>query len=150
MKLSDFLAGLVAAARQHDDGDTLFPSADRAQQIEALDVGKPEIEDDQIRLLREQLYACFSVRSFQHVIALGVQAHAQQLPDRRLVVDHQYLEARGAHAAVSNGLVSAGIGRRMVNTAPERSPRLEATIVPLMASIKPREIARPRPVPART
>ena len=37
----------------------------------------------------------------------------------------------------------------MVNTAPGRSVRLAAAIVPPSASTKPRQIASPRPVPAR-
>ena len=45
---------------------------------------------------------------------------------------------------------AAGIGNRMVSTAPLRSVRLVAEIVPCMASTKPREIASPRPVPGRT
>ena len=44
----------------------------------------------------------------------------------------------------------AGTGSLIVKTAPVRSVRFAAVIVPCMASTKPREIARPRPVPART
>ena len=39
---------------------------------------------------------------------------------------------------------------RMVKTAPCRSVLLPAEIVPPMASMKPRQMERPRPVPART
>ena len=87
---------------------------------------------------------------FEDFVALAGQAHAQQFADRRLVVDHQDPERGGAHAAVSNWLGCAGIGSLMVNAAPVRSVRLVAVIVPFMASTKPREIASPRPVPART
>ena len=44
----------------------------------------------------------------------------------------------------------AGSGMLMVKTAPGRSVRLPAAIVPPIASTKPRHIARPSPVPART
>ena len=43
-----------------------------------------------------------------------------------------------------------GTGSVIVNTAPGRSVRFAAVIVPPMASTKPREIASPSPVPART
>ena len=46
-------------------------------------------------------------------------------------------------------LISGTTGMRIVNTAPERSRRLRATIQPPKASTKPRQIARPSPVPAR-
>ena len=42
-------------------------------------------------------------------------------------------------------LTVAGTGSRMVITAPLRSLRLAAEIVPCIASTKPREIASPRP-----
>ena len=51
---------------------------------------------------------------------------------------------------VSSGLAAAGIGSVMVNTAPGLSVRFAAVIVPCIASTKPRAIASPRPVPART
>src|SRR5262249_34562432 len=90
-----------------------------------------------------------SVRRLQHFVALARQAHAKQLADRRLVVDHQDAQ-RGAHAAVSSCRGCTGMGSRMVKTAPLRSVRFAAVIEPCMASTKPREMARPSPVPART
>src|SRR5260221_5305617 len=42
---------------------------------------------------------------------------AQQLTDRRLVVDHQNLERCRAHAAVSNRSTAGGIGSLIANTA---------------------------------
>ena len=45
---------------------------------------------------------------------------------------------------------SAGIGSLIEKTAPGRSVRLPAAMVPCIASTKPREMASPRPVPART
>ena len=43
--------------------------------------------------------------------------------------------------------VRCAIGSVIVNTAPRRSARFAATMVPCMASTKPREIASPSPVP---
>src|SRR5207244_3621798 len=100
--------------------------------------------------LRQQLERGLAVRRFQDFVALRAQPHAQQLTDRRLVVDHQNLERCRAHAAVSNRSTAGGIGSLIANTAPLRSLRFAALIVPCMASMKPREIASPRPVPART
>src|SRR6266481_3585072 len=45
--------------------------------------------------------------------------------------------------------LGAATGRVMVKTAPARSSRLPATTVPPIASTKPRQMARPSPVPAR-
>ena len=115
-----------------------------------LDIRQAEIEDDQGRILRQQFQRDLAVGGFQDLVALGAQAHPQQLADRRLVVDDQDLDRRGVHAAVSSASDAAGIGRRMVRMAPLRSLRLVAAIVPCIASTKPREIASPRPVPGRT
>src|SRR6185312_17009251 len=100
--------------------------------------------------VRQQLQRRLSVRRFQDLIALRGETHPQQFADRWLVVDDEYLDRRRAHAAVSRAFICAGIGRRMVSTAPRRSLRLAANILPCIASMKPREIARPSPVPGRT
>ena len=49
------LAGLVAAARKHDDGHALIAGADGSQQLVSLHVGQAEIENDQIGSLAKQL-----------------------------------------------------------------------------------------------
>ena len=144
------LADLVAAAGQHHDRNRLVARSHHPQQFEALHIGQSEIENDQIGFLRQQLERRLAVRRLQDFVALRAQAHAQQLADGRLVIDHQNLERSRAHAAVSSCLVAGGTGSLIVNTAPGRSVRFAAVIVPCMASTKPREIARPSPVPART
>src|SRR4029077_8830200 len=98
----------------------------------------------------EQIECRLAVRRLDDLIALRGEAHAQQFADWWLVIDDQYADRSGAHAAASNFCRSRGIGRLMVKAAPLRSVRLAAAIVPCMASTKPREMARPRPVPART
>ena len=45
-------ADLVAAARQHHDGNALVALAQQSQQVQTLHVRKAEIEDDQVRVLR--------------------------------------------------------------------------------------------------
>src|SRR3984885_11623640 len=120
----------------------------------ALDIRQAEIENDQGRNLGQQFQRDLAVGGFQNFVALRTQPHPQQFSDRRLVVDDQDLDRGGVHAAVStsleNAMLSAGMGNRMVSTAPLRSVRLAAEIVPRIASTKPREIASPRPVPGRT
>src|SRR5258707_672587 len=144
------LDGLIAAARQNHDRYPFVARADRPQRVEALDVRQSEIENNQIRLLRQQLQGRLAVGSLQNFIALGGQPHAQELADRSLIIDNQNLGRSSIHAAVSSRWDGAGTGSLIVNTAPVRSVRFAAEIVPCMASMKPREIARPRPVPART
>ena len=143
-------AGLVAAAGQDHDGNGLVAGANGPQQLVALHIRQAEIENDQIRRLAEQLERGLAIGRFDNLIALRGQSHAQELADRRLVVDHQHAKRCGGHAATSSRCRSRGIGRLIVNTAPVRSVRFAATMVPCMASTKPREIASPSPVPART
>src|SRR5262249_1493526 len=98
----------------------------------------------------KQIERGFAVRRFQRLITLRGQAHAQQFAYGGLVVDHQHAERSSTHAAASRRWPSRGIGRLMVNAAPLRSVRFAATMVPCIASTKPREMASPSPVPART
>ncbi len=144
------LGGLVAAAREHHDRHALVLAAQQAQELEPLHVRQAEIEDDQVRLARRELERRLAVRRLEDLVALRAQPHPQQLADRRLVIDDQDAEWGGAHAALSTFLTAAGTGSVIVNTAPDRSVRFAAVMVPCMASTKPREIASPSPVPART
>src|SRR5262249_26004445 len=124
--------------------------ADGAQELQALDVGEPEVENDEARLARQQLQRHLAVERLDHLVAVGAQSHAQELADGRLVVDDQDAQRGGAQAAVSRRAVCTGTGSRMVKTAPVRSVRLAAVMVPCIASTKPRDMASPRPVPAST
>src|SRR5258707_2067434 len=143
-------SSLIAAARQHNDRHAVVAPADHAEQFMALDIRKAEIENNQSGLLGQQFERDLAVRGFQNLVTLRAQPHPQQLADRRLVVDDKDLDRRSGHAAVSSAAEAAGMGNRMVNTAPPRSVRLLAETVPCIASTKPREIASPRPVPGRT
>src|SRR5581483_2485181 len=127
----------------------LVTGANGVQEVMALHVWQAEIENDEIRRLREQFERRFAVLRFDDLIALCGQARAQEPPNGRFVVDDQHLERRGAHAA-SNRCGEFGMGKMIVKMAPLRSRRFAPTIVPCMASTKPREIASPNPVPART
>src|SRR5262249_25515412 len=65
--------GLIATARQNDNRHAFIARADRHQQVEALDVRQSEIENNQIRLLRQQLQGRLAVGSLQNFIALRGQ-----------------------------------------------------------------------------
>src|SRR5258705_4356215 len=93
------LAYFVATARQHDYGSVFASCTDRSQEIVAVDIGKAEIEDDEIGRLSEEFERRLAVRRLEDVIALGGKTHPQKLADGRLIVDHQNLERRGVHAA---------------------------------------------------
>jgi hypothetical protein len=48
------LAGLVAAAREHDDRQAAVQVTDPPQQLQPIDVRQTEIEDDEVGLLGQQ------------------------------------------------------------------------------------------------
>src|SRR5262249_2863266 len=145
------LADLIATTGEDDDRRFLLTVPDPLQQIVAVDIGKPSIENDECWFAVKQLESELAIWRFQHLIALRGKAHTEQLADWWLVVHHQDLCGRSpGHSAAASCSATAGTGKLIVNTAPGPSDRLRATIVPCMASMKPREMAKPRPVPART
>ena len=99
--------------------------------------GRPRSRMISAGLLRQQLERDLAVGRFEDLVALRAQPHAQQLADRRLVVDDQDLDRRGAHAAVSSasdagrdrqpdgehGAAAVGAvgGRRSCRASPRRS-----------------------------
>ena len=129
------------AARRPQAADHLEPVEVRQAEVEQHDLG---------RFARQQVDRAPARRGLQDAVALGPEAGAQQAADRRLVVDHEQGDAARAHSdAFSCCGVTVASGKVMVNTAPEPSARLAASIVPPSASTKPRQIASPSPVPAR-
>ena len=144
------LASLIAATGEHHDRQALLAVTYPAQELQSVNIGEAKIEDDEIWFLGQQLERRLAIGRVQHIIALGREPHPQELADRRLVVDHQDFDPSGTHSVVSTNSPCAGTGSLIVKTAPVRSARLAAPIVPSIASTNPREIASPRPVPART
>jgi hypothetical protein len=116
----------------------------------SLNIWQVEIENDEVGRLAHELESRLTVAGFDDVITLGDHPHAQKLTDRRLVVDDQHFDRSCRHATEPNSRELADIGSLIVNTAPEQSARFAAMIVPFKASTKPRDIASPSPVPART
>jgi hypothetical protein len=144
------LSGLVVAAGQNDDWHAVIARAHRAQKLMTLHIGQAQIENDQIRPVLAQEFEChFAAGCFHDLVAVRRKPHAQQFTNRRFVIDNENPQRCGAHAAASSRCGSLAIGSLMVKTAPRRSERLAATMVPFIASTKPREIARPSPVPGR-
>src|SRR5689334_25246206 len=94
----------------------------------------------------------FAIMSVDYMIPLRLKARTQQPANGLLVVHYQYRELfrSGVHYEASV-IAGAGLaaGRTMVKTAPLPSVRLPAEIVPPITSTKPRQMARPSPVPAR-
>ena len=123
---------------------------DRAQQLQAVDVRKPQIKDHQVWLLVEQLQRSLAIGCVDNLIAMRGQSHPQQLSDWRLVVDDEDSDGRRGHSAAPSCWAVSDTGREIVKMAPLRSERFAATIVPCRASTNPREIAKPSPVPALT
>ena len=50
-----------------------------------------QIENDQIGALSEKLESHLAARRLQYLVALCAQAHAQELSNGRLIIDHQNL-----------------------------------------------------------
>jgi hypothetical protein len=103
------LTDLVAATRQNDNRDNVVAPPDPSQEIMTVDMGQPKIEDDQGRVLRQQLERDLGIGSFEDVVALRIQSHSEKLADRWLVIDNKHLNLVGTHAAVSNGSAPAGM-----------------------------------------
>src|SRR5438132_2353058 len=86
---ADELVGLLAAAREHDDGDRRL-ATDRAGDVEAIDLGKPEIEHHEIgpRRAEDGERGPPVVRDL-HAEARVLEVVARELDDLRLVVDDE-------------------------------------------------------------
>ena len=80
-----------AVTRHHDDGaQCALRSRPLAQQGDAIDVGHPDVEQNQIRLLLDTQCPCLRrVGSHLDHVALVGQDFFDELADVRLVIDHQ-------------------------------------------------------------
>ena len=138
----------LAVPRGENDHRRLRELADFAQDILAVAVRQPEIEHDEIGRPGRGVAKSLRARlRRQDLIAGGRQGDVQKALDLRFVVDHENATALHCAALVSAGVGSAP-GRRMTMRVPLlRTAGLWATIVPPMASMSPRQIDRPSPVP---
>lgn len=122
-------------------------SAALRDDILAIHVRKSKIEQDDVwRTSSDGAQSGFSVRCRQNLKAADRQRRTQVAQDFRLVIDSK--DARTAHPAAARAGDTAA-GKRSTMRVPRlRIAGLCATMVPSIASTRPRQIERPRPVPA--
>ena len=64
---------------------------DAAEQLDAVDVGHPDVEQDQRRILaRNQVHHAGGVAGVEHAKALVTQNSPQRRPNPLLIIHHQY------------------------------------------------------------
>src|ERR1700730_2668780 len=147
------LGAFVVTTRKDDDRQGFAAVPDLTHDIEAIYVGQAKVEDDEIGgFLANHVERGARVGGGRDDVALAFQARVQETKDSRLVIDDENTEwtRTWRHDMASAGSLGVtGTGSLMVKTAPDRSIRLAAVMKPPMASTKPRQIARPSPVPAR-
>ena len=95
------LIGLLGLRRQHQDRGPPIP-LDLLTDLQTVHPGKHQVEHDQIGLV---LAVCFdrlrAVQRDDHSVALALEAGADRLRDRLLVVDDQH--GLLAHGAIVRG-----------------------------------------------
>src|SRR5919106_1504132 len=166
---ADDLVHLVAPGRQHDDRNGALEPAHAAADLEASELGKHEVEDDEVdRRLDEALERLFSVARLHHPVALALERIREELLDRLLVVDEEDRDWVG-HPSQRIGseqkpLGALDLGGLMAADLPRRRPRrgsLErpvstriyrvawlAVAVPLLVAAF--SVGRPDPLPEPT
>ena len=122
-----------------DDGGIGMACAQTLQDGQPINVGQPDIQQDQLRLFGQgQPEAVLATRGLQYGVAFILQ-YQLQCPQRRALIFHNQEHRLGTrHAGRSAGTDN-------VNTAP-RAP-CPASIVPAIFSSSVRVTANPRPVP---
>ena len=87
------LLGLRVPDRQHDHG-LLGEGAQPGQHLEAVEVGQPEVQDDEVDAVGAQdPERRRAVAGGQHVIAAGLQARAEGAHDLAVVLDDEHSQA---------------------------------------------------------
>src|SRR3984957_14550114 len=139
------LLAFLAPRGQHDDRDR-GPAAHAVDDLGAVHVGQPEVQDDHVGpVAGHRGQAGGAVDRGADVVLPGGQVDAQRAQDGRLVVDDQH----AGHDPVSSALVVSALaaaGSVMATVSPPPGVS-RASIRPPMASANPRATARPRPTP---
>src|SRR5262249_6708713 len=150
--------GLLARARREHDDRHRRPAADAPDDFHAVDVGQPEVDDREIRLVAAggggTALAAFRLH---HAIAFRGERAAQEPADLRLILDDEHRGARLAHcraAATSRGICGASSSGKLKRKAapPEVAPsfrggRRSAQMLPPCSRTIARQMARPSPTP---
>ncbi len=78
-------------AGDHDHADLGPLGLDAAEQLDAVDVGHPDVEQDERRMLaRDQLHHAGGVAGVEHAKALVTQNSTERRPNPLLIIHHQY------------------------------------------------------------
>ena len=98
---------LVRPCGEHEDRCGHPLAADPARDVEAVHVGQPEVEHDEVRVAGV-VDRPLSGAEGTHVVALTRQRAGERLGDRRIVLDEKYV----CHAAIVKG----SSGKRVAST----------------------------------
>jgi len=81
----------VMEGRQDDDGNRRVAAAQLGQHRESIAIGKVQIEQNQLRLLGDQLHRLAAIGRFQHPrLGLELFQHARErVTDQRMIVDEE-------------------------------------------------------------
>src|SRR6185369_7838459 len=111
--------------------------------LEAVHLGQPHVEDDEVERIGETVQGLAAVPSELGRIALALEVEDEPLRDRLLVLHDE--DARGggiAHASVPRGTAGSSTTKRLPGL-----PSCEnASTVPRISLTSPETIERPRPV----
>ena len=135
----------LVARREHEDRREVAVLAQPLADLEAVDLGQPDVEQDEVvapRLGGGQPGA--AVAGDVDVVLLAVQVDAEALGEGFLVLDEQ--DARDRFACHEP---DSARGRVMTNRVPGLPSMVIAFTSPFMSLTSAATIARPRPVPPR-
>ena len=98
------------ASGEHQDRNAVADPTQRLADLDAVDVGQPEVEHDRVGDVRLRAQQALLARGrFQDLIATEQQRAPDRRPDRIVVLDHQdpHLLSREATAEQAPGLAPA-------------------------------------------
>src|SRR5262249_37032234 len=149
------LVALEAPGREHDErGRGPFPQA--PDELQPLQIGKAEIEEDHLRRARSRLRQPLASRArFEQADSVRRQGRSEEAANLQIVLDQQHGGREAGHPSppLSRGArVTAGAPPSIGSVTRKPAPppaRFSAHIRPPWASTMARATARPRPTPCR-
>ena len=109
---------MITGARRRGPASRTNPPQD----LEAVDVGEHHVEHDEVELAGARLLGAFAAAADDlDLVALRGQRVLEAHADRRIVFDDE---------DASHGVVSVGMGNRIVNFAPRPSSDSTSTVPP--------------------